>query len=429
MGLGRSSGPLLWLGGALTAAAVAGGNIHLFGLALLPLGLAVATALAPHARIVEARLEQVPERANVGEEVEVVARLRLAGRGPLHVRVNLPDTYRLVRGRNVLHTWVSGSRTQVLRFTAACDKRGVDAIGPIEAEAPSAWLLGGPTRQVLDARDEARTEMPSTHLRHWPKTRQRARRPMADLDVTPTGILTTHFQDIRQYVRGDPHRSINWKASARRGAMGTELRLLVNDYEREGRRQVWVFLDARPDLVGTSLDNALDRRIQAALAICNSHIQRGFSAGLTLYNQPLEGTPYADGSGRQARRIRELVATLPRPEAGPAATLSDAVKGVRGRLHRARTVAFVVTTVQGGEHEDLKLLRRLLARRRGTLPIVVVHVDPASLLPDAQHNQLARTLAVLQKPNLAAIRALGIRAVRWDPGTKGLANLIRRLGV
>ena len=371
----------------------------------------------------------MPERANVGEEVEVVARLRLAGRGPLNVRVDLPDTYRLVRGRNVLHTWVSGARVATLRFTAACDKRGVDAIGPIHAEAPSAWLLGGPTRQVLDVRDEARTEMPSTHLRHWPKTRQRARRPMADLDVTPTGILTTHFQDIRQYVRGDPHRSINWKASARRGAMGTELRLLVNDYEREGRRQIWVFLDAKPDLVGTSLDNALDRRIQAALAICNSHIQRGFSAGLTLYNQPLEGTPYADGSGRQARRIRELVATLPRPASGQPATLADAVKGVRGRLHRARTVAYVVTTLQGGEEEGLRMLRRLLARRRGPLPIAVIHVDPAGLLPDAQRNDLGRTLAILGRPHIEAVRRLGIRAVRWDPGKHRLPHLVRRLGM
>ena len=67
--LGRPTGALLWLGGGLAAAAVAGGNLALLGLALLPLGLAVASALGPHARIVGASVTQDPERAVVVAEV------------------------------------------------------------------------------------------------------------------------------------------------------------------------------------------------------------------------------------------------------------------------------------------------------------------------------------------------------------------------
>lgn len=429
MAMGKPTGALLWLGGGLAAAAIAAGNLALLGLALLPLGLAVASALGPHARILEATIQQHPERAVVGEDVEVTVRLRLAGRGPLHLQVKLPESYRLVRGRNVAHLWVAGRREEVLRFTAACDKRGVHELGPVEAEAPSAWLVGGPREIDVPARCEVRVEPPVSRLRRWPETRTRARRPMADLDLTPSGLVTTNFQDIRQYVRGDPHRSINWKASARRGTHTDDVRLLVNDYEREGRRQVWVFLDARPDLVGTSLDNALERRIEAALAIANIHIRRGFQVGLTLYNQDLQGTPYADASGRQSRRILELVAALPRPASSTPANLAEAVLGVRGSLHRARTVAYVITTLQGGEADHLRVLRRLLARRRGPLPIAVIHVDPAGLLPDARRNDLARTLAILQRPHLEAVRALGIRAVRWDTGRHRLPTLVRRLGL
>ncbi len=429
MAIGRPAGALLWLGGGLAASAVAGGNLALLGLALLPIGLAIASALGPHARIADARIEQHPERAVVGQDAEVTVRLRLAGRGPLRLRVDLPDSYRLVRGRNVLHTWVSRPRDEVLRFTVAGDKRGVHSLGPIEAEAPSAWLLGGARRVGHGARCEVRVEPPVSRLRRWPETRNRARRPMADLDLTPSGLSTTDFQDIRQYVRGDPHRSINWKASARRASGADDLRLLVNDYEREGRRQVWIFLDARADLTGTSLDNALERRIEAALAIANIHIKRGFQVGFTLYNQALQGTPYADASGRQSRRILELVAGLPHPSTTTPAGLGDAVLGVRGRLHRARTVAYVVTTLQGGEADDLRTLRRLLARRKGPLPVAVVHVDPASLLPDARRNDLGRTLSLLGRPHLDAVRALGIRAVRWDPGVQRLPHLVRRLGM
>ena len=426
MGLGRSAGPLLWLGGVLAASAVASGNLPLLGLALVPLGLAVAAALGPHARVAEAHITQVPERAIVGQEVDVTVRLRLAGHGPLHLRVALPGTYRLVRGRNVLHTWVTADREHTFTFTAACDRRGVHRLGPVEAEAPSPWLLGAPQISSTGESREVRVEPPSSRLRRWPAARTRARRPMADLDMTATGLLTTQFQDIRHYVRGDPHRSINWKASARRGGLDDNPQLWVNDYEREGRRQVWVFLDARPDAVGTNLDNAFERRIEAAFAIASVHLKRGFAVGFTIYNQELVGTPYADQSGRQLRRILQFVADLPGP-ATRAASLGDAIKSVRGRLHRSRTVAYVVTTLQGGEEADLRLLRRMLARRRGPLPAVVVHVDPSALLPDAQRNDLGRTLSLLQRPHVAAIRGLGLRVVRWTPGVQGLPNLVRRL--
>lgn len=428
MGLGRPAGPLLWLGGLLAASAVAAGNLPLMGLALVPLLLALASAFGPHARITGATVRQTPERAVVGQDVEVTVELQVAGTGPLHARVRLPDPYRLVHGRNVLHAWVRGPGRQVLRFTAACDRRGVHRLGPIDSEAPSAWLLGAPARATFDATVEVRVEPPSSRLRRWPEARTRARRPMADLDMTSTGLLTTHFQDIRQYVRGDPHRSINWKASARRGALNDDLRLWVNDYEREGRRQVWVFLDARPDPVGTNLDNAFERRVEAAFAICAVHLKRGFAVGLTIYNQELAGTPYADPSSRQMRRILELVANLPGP-ATHAATLDQAILSVRGRLHRSRTVAYVVTTLQGGEEGQLRLLRRMLARRRGPLPAVVIHVDPSALLPDAQRNDFGRTLSLLQRPQVDAVRALGLRVVRWSPGAQGLPNLVRRLSL
>lgn len=426
MGLARQAGPLLWLGGLLAASAVAAGNLPVLGLALLPLLLAVVGALGPHARVVSATVAQAPERAVVGQDAEVTVQLRLSGYGPLHLRLALPDAYRLVQGRNVLHTWVRGARSETLRFTAACDRRGVHRLGPLDVEAPAAWLLGAPTRATLAATFEVRVEPPVSRLRRWPEARTRARRPMADLDVTSTGLLTTQFQDIRHYVRGDPHRSINWKASARRGALSEDLRLWVNDYEREGRRQVWVFLDARPDVIGTNLDNALERRIEAAFAIASVHLKRGFAVGFTLYNQELAGTPYADGSGRQLRRILEFVSGLPGSTTHTAG-LADAILSVRGRLHRSRTVAYVVTTLQGGEEADLRLLRRMLARRRGPLPAVVIHVDPSALLPDATRNDFARTLSVLQRPHVAAVRALGLRVVRWVPGAQGLPNLVRRL--
>lgn len=427
MGLSKSAAPLLWFGGLLAAAAVAAGNLALLGLALVPLGLAAFAAASPAARLAHARIDIEPARAVAGQEVEVTAHLGVAGHGPLHVRVALPDAFRLTEGSNTLHAWARGSGRATLRFKAACDRRGVHDVGPVHAHAPSPWLLGGARDQETGRAVPLRVDPVAARLRRWPEPRTRGRRPMADLDASPTGVLTGEFQDIRAYVRGDPHRSINWKASARRGEGSGDLRLLVNDHEREGRRQVWVFLDARPERIGTSLDDGLERRIEAALALCAAYRTRGFAVGLTLYNQAPAGTPYPDSSGRQARRILELLGALPGPPARQPHGLAEAVASARGHLHRGGTVAYVVTTLRGDEEAGLRALRSLLARRRGPPPVAVVHVDPAGLLPDGARNDLARTLAARDRPHLEAVRRIGLRAVRWDPSTQGLPSLVRRL--
>ncbi len=427
VGLGRHAAPLVWIGAFLASAAVAAGNLALLGVALFPILVAVLSALAPRARVVAATFEVEPARAVVGQELRITVQLELAGRGPLQLAVDLPEPFRLMQEKNTLHTWVFGRSRQQLRFRAACDKRGVHTIGPITTQAPATWPLGAPSVQKVGTPFEVRVDPHAARLRRWPELRSGARSPLADMDLSPSGILTTQFQDIRPYVRGDPHRSINWKASARRGEREGHSNLMVNDYEREGRRQVWIFLDARPDLVGTNLDNALERRIEASLALASAYLRRGFAIGFTLFNQDPAGTPYPDSSGRQARRILELVTKLPKENVSEVRSLGDAVKSMRGHLHRARTVAFIVTTLRGGEVEDLRLLRRMLARRRGPVPVAIVHVDPSGLLPDARRNDLARTLAVLDRPHLDAVRALGIRAVRWDPSQQGLPALVRRM--
>src|SRR5690349_2646297 len=100
MGLGRSAAPLLWFGGLLAASAVAAGNLAVLGLALVPLGLVALSAAAPTARVTSATFELDPPRAVVGQELQVTVRLRVAGHGPLHLRVLLPDAFRLTEGAN-----------------------------------------------------------------------------------------------------------------------------------------------------------------------------------------------------------------------------------------------------------------------------------------------------------------------------------------
>jgi len=76
-------------------------------------------------------------------------------------------------------------------------------------------------------------------------------------DMAKIGVATTDFREIRNYVYGDPIKNINWKATAR--SSSPEMWPLTNEYEVEGKKTVWLFLDTAGELeIGTNINNAFD---------------------------------------------------------------------------------------------------------------------------------------------------------------------------
>ena len=89
---------------------------------------------------------------------------------------------------------------------------------------------------------------------------------------------TMEFDQIKEYVRGDDVRSINWKATARAGD------LMVNQYRDERSQQVYSVIDTgrvmKMPFEGLSL---LDYAINASLAISNIALTKHDKAGLVTF--------------------------------------------------------------------------------------------------------------------------------------------------
>jgi uncharacterized protein (DUF58 family) len=83
------------------------------------------------------------------------------------------------------------------------------------------------------------------------------------------------FEQIKEYVRGDDIRSINWKATARKGE------LMVNHYVDERSQQVYALIDKgrlmKMPFYGMTL---LDYAINATLVLCNVSLYRQDKFGL-----------------------------------------------------------------------------------------------------------------------------------------------------
>ncbi len=110
------------------------------------------------------------------------------------------------------------------------------------------------------------------------------------------------FDQIRDYVQGDDIRSINWKATARKG------NLMVNNYIDEKSQTVYSIIDGGR-LMHYTFDglSLLDYAVNASLMLSKIVLLKEDKAGLILFNDTVRHILVADKQARQMLRINQLL--------------------------------------------------------------------------------------------------------------------------
>lgn len=110
------------------------------------------------------------------------------------------------------------------------------------------------------------------------------------------------FEQIKEYVPGDDYRTLNWKATARKGT------LMVNNYQDERSQQVYALLDKgrmmRSPFNGMTL---LDYAINATLVISYIAISREDKAGLISFEHRMDTTLPASKRKAQMNLMMEVL--------------------------------------------------------------------------------------------------------------------------
>jgi uncharacterized protein (DUF58 family) len=189
----------------------------------------------------------------------------------------------------------------------------------------------------------------SLHRLRDPRVTSRIPMPLGALQ--PIGVTTTDFKEIREYRDEDQFRHINWKATAKREDTLNSIPF-VNDFEKEGRKTVWLFLDAREWMrTGSTIENAFEYAIQATLGISQFYLARNCGVGISFYNYRDEILP--DSGRRQSFRIARQLITVETVAArcgiDREVALAEAVESIRGHL-RGTSPFFIVITMIGKDN-------------------------------------------------------------------------------
>ncbi|MBS1512148.1 MAG: DUF58 domain-containing protein [Bacteroidetes bacterium] len=110
------------------------------------------------------------------------------------------------------------------------------------------------------------------------------------------------FEQIKEYVRGDDIRTINWKATARKGS------LMVNNYTDERSQQVYCIID-KGRLMKMPFNNLtlLDYAINSTLVMSNVCLQKQDRVGVMTFANKMGSLIAADRKPIQRESILELL--------------------------------------------------------------------------------------------------------------------------
>ncbi len=360
------------------------------------------------------------------------------GVGPLYIYDRLPPEAEVIGGNNLRVIWKRpGAKTYDLSYRISWPKRGVYTLGETawEAEAPLGLhqRTHGSAGPSLEVSVVPRTQA----IRRVNEIRGRAHSRNPWEDVAIVGPSSTDFTELRPYTPGDPMRWINWKASARSSDSANPL--LVNQYEPEGRKAVWIFLDGADHMeVGSTLSGLIDQAVEAAGSIAQYYLTRGYTVGAYIYNSQSDILTPEVGQ-KQFQRLTNMLTRLTPGQ--PNQDLLQAVELCKGFLFRLQPEVYTITRLDvhyprgeaGSPYPDgfIAGIRRLVSlrpRSRRTNQVRVVHLESEGY-QRPQTPMEAQALELMRwevRPVHQAIRRSGASIMRWDPLQQDFASAFLR---
>lgn len=361
---------------------------------------------------------EVPVRVRLGETV--VATLIVENIGTRVIRGVLRDAWQPSAGAHPTRTRIairSGERTAI-RTGLTPIRRGerrsahvtIRSYGPLRIAARQATIASTSAIRVLP---------PFNSRKHLPSRLARLR----ELDGRTSVLIRgqgTEFDSLREYVRGDDVRSIDWRATARRQDPHGNQKLMVRTWRPERDRRVVIVIDSgRSSAARIVGEPRIDTAFESALLLAALATRAGDRVDLVIFDRRIrarvQGASGPDLLSRMVDAMAPVDPELIEPDWG-------AVPGLVRSVTSQRALVVIATSAESpGATRGLLAILPQLTRRH---TVVVSSVVDPDVLEASRHRSdaddvylaAAAERALLDQSRVsAAIRQLGGEVVTGSP--------------
>jgi hypothetical protein len=451
------------------------GNLILITLGLTPVIFLSLGALIGMPTVTDAERIGKDIKVNVDDKISDRVKISIGG-GPGLVTISdrLPKSFALEEGTNFRATW-KGLQPKNIEFgyLALCAKRGYFDIRDIDFEVRHPLMVNNNKLGVLSSKRIIVVQPQPLFVRKIKNHKSISKIPMPMDARFRFGIPTTDFKEIREYAQGDHYRNINWKASAKKLSVQPG-KFLVNEYENEGKKVVWIFLDCASHMaIGTTVNNTLEYAIRAAMGFTNFYLDRDCRVGFCVYDLDAyqwEGTFQSkeekmdldflafidqiekfrveerekDKYKRPKQRSKVII-----PDTGKrqqysitremlyvdvrysTESLKEAIHSNRRYIVGTQPLFVIITMVEPGNLrgiiDGVTELNRYVGRVRRKPNIILFNVQGYNVAAQSDEEQIAAGfLTYHNRPYQDFLRSIGCMVINWDPVGESFAQALQR---
>ncbi len=196
-------------------------------------------------------------------------------------------------------TAIDGKDTTQWMIAGTCSRRGLYTIGPTSLRSGDPLGLF-----TVETRMSGSTvllvlppvlPLPSIEVAAGGRAGESRRARRSALETTVS------VDTVREYIPGDPLRSIHWPTSARRGS------LYVRQFEHTPSSDWWIFLDLDKRVqTGEGSDSTVEHGVILAASLADKGLRQGHAVGLVVCGKDLAWIPPQYNSGQLMDILRSL---------------------------------------------------------------------------------------------------------------------------
>ena len=361
----------------------------------LPPALGLALARPP---VVQVDVEV--ERATAVEQDELAVEVSVSSPAAverLEIVLVVPDGLEVVSGDAAQSLRLGRDDDRTLELRLRCTRWGNYDLGDVRVR----------TRDRLGLMTwESRLDR-STRLRVYPspETLRRIVRPVRTQLFTGNEVARQkgdgmEFADLREFAPGDRVRSINWRASARRGD------LVVNERHPERNADVILFLDTFADARAGGR-STLDMAVRATATLAALYLERRDRVGLVSFGGVLRWLTVGMGATQRYRIVDALLESE--------VVFNYAWKDVS--IIPARVLPPAALVVAVSPLLDDRVVEALADLRARRYDVAIVEVSPVAFTQpgEVESERLAHRLWVLRRAEIRArYERLGVAVATWS---------------
>jgi len=245
---------------------------------------------------------EVPERMSNGDDNDIYIYIKNNHFFPVWADIidEIPEQFQ--KRDFIINTFLKPSEEKKIKYSLRPVERGEYIFGKTNTYIST--ILGLIKKRQLFDRDGVKSSVYPSFLSMKKYEFLAISNKLTEMGIKKIRRLGLHseFDQIKNYVKGDSYRAINWKATAKKA------KLMVNQYQDERSQQIYNIIDMgrlmQFPFEGMSL---LDYAINASLILSNTALNKHDKTGLITFNTKIDTFFRAERKNRTIFTIMEML--------------------------------------------------------------------------------------------------------------------------